>query len=91
MFRISFTVRDGSLSSVLKELDGKAYDLEVRPVATKNKTTRRGTGEWLDGLPQTFRFAQAKQIVGAGVSSYLTRALHKKQIKRAGTGQYVKL
>lgn len=90
MFRIAFTVRDKALSEIMHYLNGKAYDLDVRPVGEKQKP-RKTAGEWLAELKPTFRYREAREVIGPSVSTYLGRALQQKRIKKIKTGIYAKI
>lgn len=95
MFRIAFTVRDRHLADVLKSLEGKVFNMEAPvPVSDGARTTRRVPGAWLDNVPNTFTWAQAKQAIGSpagGPSSYITHQIKAKKVKKLAKGRYAKV
>ena len=94
MFRIGFTARDKSLASILKFLDGKAYDLEERPAKEHVSGVVKSRGsihESFDSLPATFRFREARAVLGNSAYGHLQRAIRDKRLKKVSTGQYRKL
>lgn len=98
MFRIALTVRDRHLPDVLTYLDGKAYDLEVRPIrAPAQVGHKRSHHERIDPIADMAPiFTKQELMAHPSISPesayhYIKRAIKEKNLKRVGRGRYQKL